>query len=79
MAQCNEHSQIKMCGQKGILCTHCDTLQLPKQERYFCFVFFCGGDCKSGEWVCRDGEMSGIEVHDVKLTKNQQKVKQNKK
>lgn len=34
------------------------------------FVFLLWGGNKGGRWVRRDGEMSGIEVPDVKGTKN---------
>jgi hypothetical protein len=37
----------------------------------FYFILFYGrGGCKSGRWIQRDGEMSGIGVHDVKFMKN---------
>jgi hypothetical protein len=40
-------------------------------------IFFpcCKGCCKGRGWVQEDGEISGIEVHDMKSTNNQQKVK----
>ena len=33
-------------------------------------ILFCGKGCKSREQIGRDGEMNGIEMHDVKDTKN---------
>jgi hypothetical protein len=35
------------------------------------FVFF-GGGCKGIRWLWRNGETSGIQVHDAKFTKNQE-------
>lgn len=57
----------------------CGTSQLPpflflKMHFYFqfflFFVFFMGS-CEGGGWIWRDGEMGGLEVHDMKFTKNQ--------
>lgn len=42
----------------------------------FLFPFGRGG-CKGGQWIWKDREMSGIGVHDVKFTRNLQKVKKN--
>jgi hypothetical protein len=34
-------------------------------------IFFLLGGLQGWGWIGRDGEMSGIGVHDVKFTKNQ--------
>lgn len=36
----------------------------------FYLTLFCGGDFKGRGWTRRNGEMNGIEGHDVKFTKN---------
>lgn len=57
---------------------HCVTLQLPQQD--FSFLFFQGqGSCKGRGWMGRNKEMSGIQMRDVKTTKNLEKVKFKKK
>lgn len=35
------------------------------------FCFLCGGGCKGGGQIWRDGEVSGIGMHNTKFTKNQ--------
>ena len=61
MTNCNEHLQVKLFGQKGIL-TLCDTQQFLSLILIFYFLL---------EWWTRKGlEMSGFRVHDVKFTKN---------
>jgi hypothetical protein len=44
--------------------------------RRFCFVYFflLGEGCNGRGWMWRDREMSRIEVHDGKFTKNQEEV-----
>jgi hypothetical protein len=49
--------------------TRCDTLQLPQWD-----YFFSGVGCTSGGQLWGVGEMSAIGGHDVKFTKNQEKV-----
>jgi hypothetical protein len=61
MTHCGVSEKVVYCA------THCGTLQLPQ----WYFYFFWWGGCKSGGQIQRDGEMSGIGVHNVKLTKNQ--------
>lgn len=55
---------------------HCDTLQLPEQG-FGLFVCFLSleGEVAGVEVGTRGGGASGTGVHDVKLTKNQYKVK----
>ena len=69
MSHCNEHLQAK-CGQKDILWTHCDALQLPQQDNFFLF----GGEVARVEgYVQGERGMSTIGMHDRRLTKNQMK------
>ena len=70
MTHCNEHSKVKMCGQRSILC---DMLLLPQGDicLFVCLfvIFFLEGGCKGGRRYGR----TGIGVHDVRFTKNQLK------
>lgn len=50
------------------------------KERFFSFKFYLVEEsCKGKGQVGKDGEVSGIKIHDVKSTKNQYKVKFRKK
>lgn len=71
---CNEHLQVKIYGQKGLLgdslChTYCSfhdkTVSFfPSFSFKFCFNF--GEHCRGKGRMQRDGEMIGIKMHDVK-------------
>lgn len=39
------------------------------------FHFIWGWGFKGRGWIRGDGEMNGIETHDVKVTKNEKKIK----
>lgn len=82
---CNDHLQVKMFGQMGVLC---DTPQCPRQQwicdgevgemdkqmllLFFLFFFFLGaGSYTGGRWTRKDWEMSRIMVHYVKFPRNQ--------
>jgi hypothetical protein len=67
------------CVDKGVYCvSHCDKRsQLPWQDFFILshFVLLLGRKvCKDTEWIWRDKEMSRIRVHDVKFTKDEEKV-----
>lgn len=73
MTHSNKHLKAKICKQKGTLC---DKLQFPQSD--ICFVLisfflfsFVRTDCMGRGLIQRDGEMSRVEVHNVKVTKNQ--------
>ena len=79
MTHYNEHLFANQAvWTKRVYCvTHSDTLQLSV-ARYFCccyfvFLFFSGGDggCEGRGQIWRDGEMSGIGVYDVRISKHQ--------
>lgn len=38
MADCDEHLQVKACGQKN---KHCDILQIPQHDFFLCFGSVC--------------------------------------
>jgi hypothetical protein len=76
MTHGNEHLQVNKVDKRVSSVTHCDTLQLLGQDVFyalfcllFVFIFFCGVVARTG--LIQRGEMSGVGVHDVKLTKNQ--------
>ena len=53
---------------KRVYCgAHCDTLQLPEHD----FFFSVGSRLQGYRAFQGEGEMSGIGVHDMKFTKNQ--------
>jgi hypothetical protein len=58
----NEHLETKKCGQKG-----CDVGHTITHCSFHKIFFFC----KGGEWTQGEGEMTGIGMRDVKLTRNQ--------
>lgn len=68
MTRCNEHLQVQLFGQQGVLG---DTLELPRRDGFCLFVFFLGEVVRVEGRYEGIGEMSGIGVHDVKLTKTQ--------
>jgi hypothetical protein len=73
----HEHLQVKLFEQK---CMLCDALQLPIYALLLSvFLFFKEGACKGRGWIWRNGEMSGIGVHGVKLTRIKKKRERRRK
>lgn len=81
MTQGKEHLQAKMNGQRVNCVTQPATLQLPQQDSSFVFVssfkfdLDLGEGCKGRGWMRENGEMGGIRTHDVRATKNQERLK----
>lgn len=77
MTHCNEHLQVTLYELKDNLCDslcHTSTAMLKIFSSVFlflCFIFYLGRKCKDRGQAQRDGEMSGIEMYDVKSAKNQ--------
>ena len=66
MIHCNEHSQVKMCGLKGLPCdslSHCSFHEEIRGQE----VARAEGRDKG------EGRFNGIGMHDVKSAKNQLK------
>lgn len=68
---CNQDIQTK-----GYIVWHTFTLYFSQQNSFFFFflkfyfILFCGRDGKGRGRTLRRGQMSGIEMYDVKVTKN---------
>jgi hypothetical protein len=60
-----------MCGQRIYCGTYPDTSQLPQRSIFFVLFYLFGRKVARQRQKWRDGEMSGVVVHDVKFTKNQ--------
>ena len=87
MAHCNEHLQVKMCGQRDIFILW-DMLQHPQWDILYalflfgggggggvCMCLFLAGDCKGKGQIWGDREMSGTGMHDVKHKESIKKEK----
>lgn len=67
---------MNICGRdmqtKGysVGCTVCGILQILQQKYFLC----CGKIARS-QWVCGEGKMNGIGVHDLEFTENKLKKK----
>lgn len=86
MNQCNEHLEVKLFGQRDSLWNTLG-LTIASTMRYFlcfgvsvCFLFvcvlFCGDVAKANKE--QKGKIGRTRVHNMKLTKNQLKVFENK-
>lgn len=84
MTQGKEHLQVKRNGQRVNCVTQPTTLQLPQWDSSFVFVSFfkfdfdLGEGCKGRGWTRENREMNVIRTHDVRSTKNQEKLKKKK-
>jgi hypothetical protein len=70
MTDFNEHLQAKMCGQNGILWVYYDTLQIPQRL----FFLLCWVGLQGWKAGVRGGKLSGIGMHDVKLSKKEYNI-----
>jgi hypothetical protein len=71
MTSCNEHLQVRLFGQEGILCETQWHIAVSKIILFLIFVFFSEGGCKGRGQIQKDTEMSGIEVFYGKSTMKQ--------
>ena len=75
MTHCNEHLQVNMCGQKGILwdtLQHTHTHKHTHTHTYICVYTHTHTyeAARAEDRYKGMGEIRGIRMHDVKFTKN---------